>query len=95
MMVTVIALVVLLISILFIKSTIIITLDGEVRTAKVNVFLYILCSVLAFVPFARWFVMFGTPIIATVWFGSDGFDRFHSIELSDDTFIGKILLFKI
>lgn len=94
-MLTVIALAVLLVSILFIKSTIITTLDGEVRTAKVNVPLYISCSVLAFVPFARWFVMFGTFIITIFWFSTEGFDRFYSIKLSEDTFIGKILLFKI
>lgn len=95
MTVTIIALVVLLVSILLIKSTVITTLDGDVRTAKVNVPLCILCGVLAFIPFARWFTMFGVPIITIVWFGTEGFDKLHSIQLSDDTFVGKILLFKI
>lgn len=77
------------------KSTTIVTLEGDVITTRVNVPLCILCSVLAFVPFARWFIMIGAPIITLIWFCTDGFDRFHSIRLDSDTFIGKIILFKI
>lgn len=77
------------------KSTIIITLRGNVITTRVNVLLCILFGILAFVPYARWFIMIGAPIITFIWFGTSGFDRFHSIELNSDTSIGKILLFKI
>lgn len=98
MMVTVIGLVVLLISILFIKSTTIILKYGMgKRNSRVNVFVCVLAGVLAFVPIAKWIIMIGTPVSVCVWYCTNGFDEHNlqSVELSEDTFIGKILLFKI
>lgn len=97
MIVTVVTLIVLLISILFIKSTVIYGHGKPIRTAKVNIFICILAGVLAFVPFAKWVVVVCTPIIMCIWYATNGFvdDNSQYIELSSDTFIGKILLFKI
>lgn len=97
MIVTSIALIVLLMCILFIKSTIIIERGKPERPTKVNILIPIICALLAFVPVANWIIMFLAPIVTIIWYGTSGFDDFNSrtIELNEETPIGKILLFKI
>lgn len=95
MTVSIVALIVLLISILFIKSTIIIY-GNNTRNTKVNVPVCIGACILAFVPFFQWLIMIGVPVLVAFWYGTDGFeDDGQRVKLSDNTFIGKILLFKI
>lgn len=96
-MASTIAIIVLLMCILFIKSTIIRLRWGEERPAKVNVLLSIVCAILSFVPFVKLVVMFAAPILTIMWFCSNGFDENNErrVEISDETIIGKILLFKI
>lgn len=96
-MVTIIALIVLLVCILFIKSTIIIEMNMPDRPAKVNVLVSIACAALAFIPIAKWVILFLVPIVTIFWYCTGGFDDDGSraVELSDETTIGKILLFKI
>lgn len=95
-MITIITLIVLLISVLFIKSTTI-TEYGECRKTKVPIVIFVLGVILAFIPFVKWAVMLATPIATIIWYASNGFDDYNSrtIEISEDTTIGKILLFKI
>lgn len=96
-MITIITLIVLLISVLFIKSTTI-TVYGKCRKAKVPVLIPILVAILAFIPIVKWVVMFVTPLVTVIWYASDGsddYDRRTVKKISEDTLIGKILLFKI
>lgn len=41
--------------------------------------------------------MFVTPLVTVIWYASDGFDDYdrRTVKISEDTLIGKILLFKI
>lgn len=74
MIVTGIALIVLLMYILFIKSTIIIERGEPERPAKVNVLISIICALLALVPIANWIIMFLVPIVTIIWYCTNGFD---------------------
>lgn len=97
MIVTLIALVALLISVLFIKSVTIVYRYGNDRRAKVNLLFIIIVGMLAFVPVAKWFVLIGAPLTTIIWyatdmFGSEGVDY---LGIRNDSVIGKIILFKI
>lgn len=102
MIVSIIALIVLLVCILFIRSTIIIKTRNcisteEERPAKVNVLFSVVCASLSFIPYVKWALMAVAPILTIIWFCSNGFDDNNEriVEISDKTIIGKILLFKI
>lgn len=99
MMITIIALIVLLMCILFIKSTTISSKYEDERPVKINVFLPTVCAILAFIPDVKWVILFLVPIVTIIWYCTDGFDdnglNGNRIEVNDETIIGKILLFKI
>lgn len=97
MITTLITLVTLLISILFIKSVTIVYRYGNDRRAKVNLLFIIIVGILAFVPVAKWFVLIGTPLITIIWYTTDMFERkgVDYLEIRKDSVIGKIILFKI
>lgn len=98
-MITVIALIILLACILFVKSTVIISKRWEEckRNTKVNVLICLLACALTFIPYVKWAIMLAAPIVVIFWYSTDGFDDSNSqvVKISKDTIIGKILLFKI
>lgn len=69
----------------------------EEEPTKVNVFLSLVGAALAFVPYAQIIIIIIAPIMTLVWFCSNNFDNDDNqkVEISNKTFIGKILLFKI
>lgn len=97
MTVEIIALIVLLVCFAFIKSTILLPPGkGEKwRPAKLNLLWSVLCIALCFMPYVKWVVMVGSPVVTIFWMCTSGFDRFSDIVVSDNSLIGKILLFKI
>lgn len=97
MIVTLITLVILLISILFVKSVTITYRHSCGRRTKVNLLLIVITGVLAFVPVAKWIIMFGAPVVTILWYGTDRFEDSDvaRMEIDRDSIFGKILLFKI
>lgn len=95
-MITIITLIVLLISVLFVKSTIIIE-HGKCRKTKVLVLIPILATILAFIPFVNIATMAIAPIVTLTWYNTGGFNDCNGriVKVSEDTLMGKIFLFKI
>lgn len=98
MMITIVSLIVLLLCFALVRSTVL-TLPGkkeEPKQARLNVLWCLICVVLCLIDeLTSWTMTFAAPVFTVFWLCTNGWDKYTDIEISDESLIGKILLFKI
>lgn len=96
MIATVISLILLLISFVFVRSCIVLSSKKKyLRRVKANVFVYFVAIVLSLLPITRWMMIGVIPIVTAIWFYSSYFDDSYNhdtIGFTDDTIFGKIVI---